>query len=144
MYGDAITKEIILDKYRKDYFAKTRKTMPKNVEMKKLDEVAELFVSYSTQETGVQKWIENVGMVTFMKYQFRAMKGYYKHMVKNKARSAFGQIGQLLFDVNIPDPLDSNLKYGPFESLSNKTKIGEIDEVIASNMSPHFLGAIGF
>ena len=144
MYGDAITKEIILDKYRKDYFAKTGKTMPKNVEMKKLDEVAELFVSYSTQETGVQKWIENVGMVTFMKYQFRAMKGYYKHMVKNKARSAFGQIGQLLFDVNIPDPLDSNLKYGPFESLSNKTKIGEIDEVIASNMSPHFLGAIGF
>jgi hypothetical protein len=144
MYGDAITKKIILDKYKEDYLRKHNREMPESIENRKLDELAELFVSYSTNESGIQKWVENVGMVTFMKYQFRTTKGYLKHLMQNRARGFAGHLSQVLFDVDIPDPLDSNFKNGPMDSLINKEKLDDLGDVLYQNMTPHFLKAIGF
>jgi len=129
LYGDIVTKQIVLEK--------KMKTDDKQAMSDVISDISDLFVNYAMPSGSVLSFFEKVTGALFMKYLFRSMRGYVAHANKVRKNVALTHGFEYTAGVNLSDPHDSVFNQGPIDALSNRVKIDNLDSVGELLATPH-------
>jgi hypothetical protein len=138
MYGDLITKQIILDRQ-----IEKRKKSGKKITTDFIDELTKeldmLFVNYGYKTSPVQMWSEKVGGVLFLKYLFRNLKAVKMLTVQNPVQMALTQGGQYYTGINLADNVDTYTKGNIVDNILNREVLDDPSKVLYDYIAPNML-----
>jgi len=138
IYGDVIPKRMILDKMVSDYQKQHNTSVPDIKMQEFLNELDEKFINYSYNTSGVQKWMEKVGGLWFLKYFLRHGKGYVDVAKKNPMSVIKQQMIPYAFGIDIADPTDTHLDHTVYENvIKNRWKGDELLDQIGEAIAPN-------
>ena len=137
-YGDAITRQIILEKNVAKREAKLGRKLTKEEYQEELNYVDQLLINYGYTANRVWDWMEKVAGLNFMKYYLRNVKATYKMFKRNRSATIFETGTQYLTGVDFSDSMDTYAK-NPLVALTNRFMLDDIPSELST---PHIFGLL--
>ena len=137
-YGDAITRQIILEKNVEKKEKKLGRKLSTEEYQGELDYVDQLLINYGYVANRTWDWMEKVAGLNFMKYYLRNIKATYKMFDRNKAATAFSEGIQKVTGVDFSSSMDAYAK-SPIMAMTNRFMLDDVPEELSS---PHLFGLL--
>ena len=119
LYGDTITRQMILNKRNKDSIESTGSPLQGSELRSTLNELDAKLVNYTYLQNKYLSWLDKVAGVHFLKYMLRSPKGY----LTTFKREPFAVIGQQTLQygtgIDVADPVDGFIR-NPIDNVSNR------------------------
>ena len=137
-YGDAITRQIILEKNVEKREKRLGRKLDTVEYQEELDYVDQLLINYGYVANRTWDWMEKVAGLNFMKYYLRNIKATYKMFDRNKSATAFSEGIQKLTGVDFSSSMDAYAK-SPIMAMTNRFMLDDVPEELST---PHLFGLL--
>lgn len=137
-YGDAITRQIILEKNVDKREKRLGRKLDTVEYQEELDYVDQLLINYGYVANRTWDWMEKVAGLNFMKYYLRNIKATYKMFDRNKSATAFSEGVQKLTGVDFSSSMDAYAK-SPIMAMTNRFMLDDVPEELST---PHLFGLL--
>ena len=137
-YGDAITRQIILEKNVARREAKLGRKLTREEYQEELNYVDQLLINYGYTANRVWDWMEKVAGLNFMMYYLRNIQATYKMYKVNRSATIFEMGMQYLTGVDFSDSMDTYAK-SPIVALTNRFMLDDIPSELST---PHIFGLL--
>lgn len=137
-YGDAITRQIILEKNVDKREKRLGRKLDTAEYQEELDYVDQLLINYGYVANRTWDWMEKVAGLNFMKYYLRNIKATYKMFDRNKSATVFSEGAQKLTGIDFSSSMDAYAK-SPIMAMTNRFMLDDVPEELTS---PHLFGLL--